>query len=199
MRASQTQATIANLLGMLGGLSLGQFVLPNGMAVLLGVAVPLAAVTQLFAYKSCKVVVLNTLNRQRAFILFDHLITSGEVLRPEAVSEREVFVWPFNSAVKVNPPLTQEAEARDKELQEHKFLVEAPTKAAAGVFVWFAVDATAEQVCRGFYEAMRCHEPRLDKALCDEEWRQLRQKIVESGWDISTVTFIDDKHFRVNY
>jgi hypothetical protein len=90
---NDAQNTIANLLGLAGGIGVAR-VLPDKTSVRLAAFWALTSVYSLLNYQSMKAVTLQTLNRQRAGIAIDEFIRGNPIPSPHYTNQHE-RILPF--------------------------------------------------------------------------------------------------------
>ena len=109
VRAGQTQGKLMSLVGTGAGAGLSWVIGPEPLHVM-AVMMPLAAISLYAMHESSRVVVLRTLNVQRAERVYADIIRDIEARSdarqpalvapsPEAVAEAETFVWPYDSII----------------------------------------------------------------------------------------------------
>ena len=220
MRCSQAQSTLAALIGTGIGVALSPLGL-GSVNTVLAAFVPLAIATQYLAYKSSQIVVLHTLNVQRAEILFKHLVDSLEkhdsfngvldskqlqILTPEEVAHVEVFTSTYRSHFKrpllVNPQIRPEVADHTDFLKTWNFFIHDDQQS---VLLWFSEDATPHQVLMGFF--LSCihrefaHSSELGNSsfiTIENVWKVVLDDMSKKGWNIETV-FIDSHGSRLKF
>lgn len=182
MRASQSQATLATILGTAIGVSLAP-IIGSDIYNLILVFSPLTVLTHYLAYKAVATLELRSLNRQRFELVMDEWLKSGTIPLVAEVAKKEQFIRrPVLFPVQINPDIDTfiVTESALKSLESDLYVVNGKT-------VYISDKASAVTVLRAMFEA-------CGGSLSD--WEKFQQHLIVAGWDIS-IAFIDDIDRRV--
>ncbi len=194
IRCSQSQSTVATLLGTVVGVGIAPLIGAD-ITSILAVFVPASVATHYMAFKAVSVIELSTFNRQRFELVMDsYLSNDGKVPSYHEIARQEKFILTQSlfKKVVVNPPVKLSLVDSDTENNLRQFGYHLHQSAAGNVLLFIAEDASSTQVLEGMFDA--CSRSRGMKV---GSFAQFISAAHQAGWR-THVAFMDDPLYRLS-
>ena len=194
IRCSQSQATVATLLGTVIGVGIAPIVGGNVTAIL-GVFFPATAATHYMAYKAVSVIELSTFNRQRFELVMDEFLTSGKVLSFQDIAKHERFILSRSlfKSVRINPPIKPELvdSTFEDSLRHTGYTIHHAKPSGGDILLFLSDQASPVQVLEGMFKAC-C----ISRAEDVGSFPKFLTAAHLAGWR-THVAFIDNPQYRL--
>ena len=193
IRCSQSQATVATLLGTVIGVGIAP-VVGGDVTSILGVFVPATVATHYMAYKAVSVIELSTFNRQRFELVMDEFLNSGKVPSYQEIAKVERFILSRSlfKSVRINTPIkadlidtTTEESLRNVGYAIHE------VKGTKEILLFIHDTASPIQILEGMFKS--CCLARGEEA---GSFPQFLSAAHLAGWR-THVAFIDNPDYRL--
>ena len=193
IRCSQSQSTVATLLGTVVGVALAP-VIGGDISWILSVFVPATVATHYMAYKAVSVIELSTFNRQRFELVMKEFLDNNIVptYQQVALEERFILSRSLFPQIQINPQI--DAAFVDMKLEENLrhlgYTIYQPS--SESVVLHVSENATAIQVIEGMFNA--CSKTYGEDVA---SFPQFLEAAHSAGWR-THVAFIDNPQYRLS-
>lgn len=194
IRCSQSQSTVATLIGTVVGVSLAPLIGAD-ITSILAVFVPASVATHYMAYKAVSVLQLSTFNMQRFELVMDsYLSQNGVIPSYHEIAEKERFILRRSlfKQVLVNPSISLSTVDSETEGNLRQYGYHLHQTLDGKVLLFIVEGASPTQILEGMYNA--CSRSR---GVHVDSFPRFLAAAHQAGWR-THVAFLDDPLYRLS-